>query len=413
MSDRPRIRFDRNEFAGAFGDLGTDLPLLILVILGCGLDARSVLVLFGICQIFSALAYGLPIPVQPLKAMAAIVIAEAQAGRPIPGSTLAAGGLIVGAVMLVLSLSGGLNVIGRIVPKTVVRGIQFGLGIKLAMVAMERLVRINTLEAYLLAAAGFVVVILLRENRRIPAALVVVAAGLIYSLVIQGAWRSVHPALDLRPPELVIPAPLEFWDAFLILAIAQLPLSLGNAVLATKQTVSDLFPGRSVTLRKLGLTYSACNLVVPFLGGMPVCHGSGGVAGHHTFGGRTGGSTFINGVVFLLFGLLLSAGFSDLVHEDAAWGLKIFPMALLCVLLFFEAITIMGLSRDMMGNPREFFVVLAVGLMAAGLPRYGFAAGLFIGVLLHLWLHRPGLGASQTGGAASEPKPETREDNHA
>lgn len=407
MTDRPRIRFDRNEFAGSFGDLGTDLPLLILVIFGCGLDARNVLVLFGVCQIFSALAYRLPLPVQPLKAMAAIAIAEAQAGRPIPGSTLAAGGLIVGAVMLALSLSGGLKFIGRIVPKTVVRGIQVGLGIKLAMIAMERLVRVNTVEAYVLAAAGFVVVILLRENRRLPAALVVVAAGLVYSLVIRGAWRSVHPALDLRPPELVIPAPMEFWTAFLVLAVAQLPLSLGNAILATKQTVRDLFPGRSVTLRKLALTYSACNLVVPLLGGMPVCQGSGGVAGHHTFGARTGGSTFISGVFFLLFGLLLGAGFSELVHEDTAWGLKIFPMALLCVLLFFEAITIIGLSRDMMGNSREFFVVLVVGLMAAGLPRYGFAAGLVGGVLLHLWLHRPGQGAT------SEPQPGMKEDDHA
>jgi len=407
MTDKLRIRFDRNEFAGSFGDLGTDLPLLILVILGCGLDARNVLVLFGICQIFSALAYRLPLPVQPLKAMAAIAIAEAQAGRPIPGSTLAAGGIIVGAVMLALSLSGGLKFIGRVVPKTVVRGIQVGLGIKLAMIATERLVRVNTVEAYLLAAGGFVVVVLLRTNRRLPAALVVVAAGLVYSLVIRGAWRSVHPALDLRPPDLVIPAPMEFWTALVVLALAQLPLSLGNAILATRQTVADLFPGRSVTLRKLGLTYSACNLVVPLLGGMPVCQGSGGVAGHHTFGARTGGSTFLSGLFFIAFGLLLGAGFSELVHNDAAWGLRVFPMALLCVLLFFEAIAIIALSRDMMGNARDFFVVLVVGLMAAGLPRYGFAAGLVLGGLLHLWLHRPDPGATR------EPEPETKEDDHA
>ena len=43
---RGGIRFDRNELAGAFGDIGTDLPLIVGVILAAHLDSASALVLF-------------------------------------------------------------------------------------------------------------------------------------------------------------------------------------------------------------------------------------------------------------------------------------------------------------------------------------------------------------------------------
>src|SRR5258706_3927131 len=71
---RPAIRFDRNELSGAFGDMGTDVPLIIGVALASHLDGASVLIMFGAMQILTGLAYRMPMPVQPLKAMAAIVM---------------------------------------------------------------------------------------------------------------------------------------------------------------------------------------------------------------------------------------------------------------------------------------------------------------------------------------------------
>ena len=101
--DRLPLRFDRNEFAGAFGDVGTDIPLILLLIPACNLDARSVLMMFGACQIFSAFAYRLPIPVQPMKAMATIAIAAVGTESAINGQTLAAAALLAGAAMMLLS----------------------------------------------------------------------------------------------------------------------------------------------------------------------------------------------------------------------------------------------------------------------------------------------------------------------
>ena len=44
------------------------------MILASGLHSSSVLVMFGLMQMVTALSYRMPMPVQPLKAVAVIVI---------------------------------------------------------------------------------------------------------------------------------------------------------------------------------------------------------------------------------------------------------------------------------------------------------------------------------------------------
>jgi len=377
----PRIRFDRHEFAGALGDLGTDLPLIVLLILTCGLDVRSVLVLFGVCQVLTGLAYRLPIPVQPLKAMAAIVIADG-----LSSDVLTGGGLAVGAIMFVLSLSGGLGLIARVVPRLVVRGLQFGLGIKLAMLALQKYLPEQGWEGYALGAAAFGIVILLRGNKRYPAALWVVAMGALYAVIVKDGYVGFRPDLKLSWPAPRIPGPEALLNGLFLLAIPQLPLSIANAVIATRQTADDLFPGSDVTARKLGLTYSLANLTVPFLGGIPVCHGSGGLAGHYAFGARTGGSVIIYGAGYLLCGLVFGGNFMGFV--------SVFPKAVLGVLLMFEGVQLMRLSRDSAGGEEGFFLMLVTALIAAGLP-YGFAVALVVGTVLHVVLRARALANGQ------------------
>src|ERR1700740_1972672 len=128
----PRIRFDRNEFSGAFGDMGTDFPLIAGMILAAGLNPASVLTLFGAMQILTGLLYGMPMPAQPLKAMAVLVISQKASGAELFGAALA-----IGIVMLVLAATGLLTRAANVVPKAVVRGIQFGLGLQLASLALR------------------------------------------------------------------------------------------------------------------------------------------------------------------------------------------------------------------------------------------------------------------------------------
>jgi hypothetical protein len=362
-----RIRFDRNELAGAFGDMGTDVPLLIGMALAAGLDGTSVLVMFGVMQLVTGFAYRMPMPVQPLKAMAAIVIAQ-QASA----ATLYGAGLAIGIVMLVLAATGLLDWLARVVPKCVVRGIQLGLGLQLASVALGKFVQADGISGYVLAAGAFIITILLLGNRRFPAALPVVLLGSVYALVFN--WGGgIAGSVAFHLPALHVPQPTDILTGFLVLALPQIPLSLGNSVLATRQLAEDLFPDRRFTIRKIGLTYALMNLVSPWFGGVPTCHGSGGMAGHFAFGGRTGGSVIIYGSLFILLGLFFGSGFDHLATA--------FPLPMLGIILLFEALALVWLVRETAQSRTEFPVAVLVGLLAVGLP-YGYVIGLVVGTAL-------------------------------
>lgn len=363
-----RIRFDRQELAGSFGDLGTDFPLVAGMILVGGLDAASVLILFGLMQVASGVLYGLPMPAQPLKAVAVIVIAQ-----QVTPEVLYGGGLAIGITMLFLTVTGLLSWLDRVLPKSVIRGIQFGLGLKLAELALGRYVMAEGSGGYLLAGVAFLLVVALSGSRKLPPAIPVIVVGLVWGWVVKmppgGGGDVFGPAL----PELRVPSTGSVVEGFLVLGLAQIPLSLGNSIFATRQLVDDLFPRRGVSVGKIGLTYSLMNLVNPFLSGIPTCHGSGGLAGHHTFGGRTGGSPVIYGGLYLLLGLFFSRGFDEAIH--------LFPEPVLGVILLFEALALMRLVQDMTEQRFDLTVVLLVGLAALVLP-YGFLIGLLGGTLL-------------------------------
>jgi len=362
---KPAIRFDRNELAGAFGDLGTDLPLLIGVIAASGVDSAGVLILFGLMQVFSGLWYRMPMPVQPLKAFAALVIAQ-----KIPGRVIFGGGLAIGISMLVLSVTGLIDALARLVPKPVVRGIQFGLALQLATLALKQYVPADGVPGYALAAAAFVVIVALLGNRRWPAAIIVIALGVAYALVFKLDLATAQRAIGLHLPAWHVPVTADILTGAVLLALPQIPLSLGNSVLATRQIAHDYFPERGLTVRQISFTYALMNLMTPFLGGFPVCHGSGGMVGHYAFGARTGGSVIIYGALFLTLGLFFSQGFQQVV--------QIFPLPILGVLLLFEALTLAALLRDISSRRTDLLVALLVGLLCAGLP-YGYLVGLVVG----------------------------------
>ncbi len=181
------------------------------------------------------------------------------------------------------------------------------------------------------------------------------------------------PALRLRLPQPRLPRWVDIATGFLVLALPQIPLSLGNSIIATRQIAQDFFPQRVVTVRQIGLTCSLMNLINPFLSGIPTCHTSGGMAGHHALGGRTGGSVLIYGSMYLVLGLFFSAGFATLAH--------IFPLPVLGVILLLEGLTLMALVRDLTERPPDLVLALLIGLMACGLP-YGHAIALVVGTAL-------------------------------
>lgn len=371
VPDKPSllgIRFDRNELAGAFGDLGTDLPLIVGMALAAKLDGASVLVMFGVMQILTALRYRMPMPVQPLKAMAAIVIAQKLGGEVLYGA-----GLAIGLSMLVLSLTGLIDSLARVIPKSVIRGIQFGLGLQLALLALRDYVKADGVRGYWLAGAAFVLTVFLIGNRRFPAALFVIALGLVYAFFFKLDPGSIVQGVGFNLPQFHFPAWSNVLTGFVVLALPQIPLSLGNSVLATRQVAEDLFPEKPLSLRGISLTYSLMNLINPFFGGIPTCHGSGGMAGHYAFGGRTGGSVVIYGFMYLVLGIFFGGVFDQVAG--------VFPLPILGVLLLFEGLALLLLVRDVAASKTDFPVVLLVGLIANGLP-YGYLIGVVVGTAL-------------------------------
>lgn len=364
----PRLRFDRHELAGAFGDIGTDLPLIVGLIAFCGLDAASVCIMFGALQVLTGLVYGIPMPVQPLKAMATIMLAQ----RLSPG-TLAAGGLVIGGVMLVLAATRSLDWIARVVPKAVVRGIQLGLGLTLARLALGDYAGADGARGYVVAALALAALLLLRRQRRVPGPLVVMGLGAVYALLFSFGSHSWGGLVGFGTPRPTLPTPDELARGALLLALPQLALSLGNSVLATSQATHDLFPDRGVGVRKIGLTYGLMNLIGPPLGGLPVCHGCGGLAGFHAFGARTGGAPVLYGTMYLLLGLVFAPGFATVV--------KLFPMPILGTVLLFEAVSLMVLVRDVADDRERLWLALLVAAAVLGLPN-GYVVGLVGGTLL-------------------------------
>jgi xanthine/uracil/vitamin C permease (AzgA family) len=366
------IRFDRNELAGAFGDIGTDLPLVVGVILAAKLDSASALIMFGAMQVLTGLAYGIPMPVQPLKAMAALVIAQ-----KLTGNILFGAGLAIGVIMFVLTVTGLIGWLARVVPKTVVRGIQFGLGLQLATLALKDYVQSDGVAGYALAAAGLVITLALMGNRRFPAALFVIALGVVHAMF---HFDFGTVGFGVRLPVFHTPPMPDILTGLVVLAIPQIPLSLGNSILATRQVAEDFFPERKLSIRRISFTYSLMNLINPWFGGIPTCHGSGGMAGHYTFGGRTGGSVIIYGSLYLVLGLFFSGSFAQLI--------QVFPKPILGVMLAFEGLAMLMLVRDIAASRRDLFIAALVGLLCVGLP-YGYAVGLIAGTaLVYLWRER-------------------------
>ncbi|KAI6860443.1 hypothetical protein KC334_g21307, partial [Hortaea werneckii] len=63
-----------SELSGALGDVGTLLPLMIAMTLTNTIDLPTTLVFSGLTNILTGVVYGIPLPVQPMKAIASVAI---------------------------------------------------------------------------------------------------------------------------------------------------------------------------------------------------------------------------------------------------------------------------------------------------------------------------------------------------
>ncbi|MFC6837801.1 putative sulfate/molybdate transporter [Halomarina ordinaria] len=277
------VEFSAGEFTGAIGDSVTVFPVVVAIAALTDLSLSHLLLWFAVFQVVWGLYYGLPVSVEPMKALAALVIAGA-----LTASELALAGLLAGVVLLVVGWTGTLGRIEQYVGQPVIRGVQLGVGLILLETGIQLSLDGVTLA---LLSAGVAAVVTVAGYQQ-ASALVVLCVGAVFTITQVGVPSPQLPAVTAGLPRLssVSVATLEG-------TVAQLAMTVGNAAVATSLLLSDYYDA-DVSADELSTSMGAMNLFAIPLGAMPMCHGSGGVAGKYAFGARTAGSNVILGVIY-------------------------------------------------------------------------------------------------------------------
>jgi SulP family sulfate permease len=386
----PRYRFDRMEIAGSLGDMGTLLPIAIGMILINGLSPTGMFFSIGIFYILSGMYYGITVPVQPMKVIGAYAIATAMT----PSQVLASSALM-GLFLLIVGGTNAITLIGKYTPKPVIRGVQISTGTLLMAQGVKFMIGSSKFqtarqmaEPYLtlqhigpvpvgivIGIVGGVLTLLLLENRKFPAGLVVILGGIFLGLVL-----GTHEGFDkldigIYFPKWLpfgLPTGADFTFALFALALPQLPMTIGNAVIAYADLSHEYFgkDSQKVTYRSVTISMALANLLSFVVGGMPLCHGAGGLAAHYRFGARTAGSNLLVGILFLALAFFLGIHALSVVY--------LLPMAILGVLLIFAGGQLALTVIDMKTRKDLFVALLMLGITLAS----NLAAGFLIGIVV-------------------------------
>jgi len=365
-------RFDRMEWAGAFGDLGTLIPFVVAYLSMLSLDPFGVLFAFGLAMVIAGFVYRTPFPVQPMKAAGAIATTQAAQTLTVTAGAVYAASLVTGVVWLLLGLTGTAQKVTKLIGRPVVVGIILGLGLGF-MLSGARMMADN----WWIGGIGLAGTLLLLTNRRVPAMFLLLVFGAVCGVATNPAMleQLAGVSIELRLPTFALGS--VSWNDLLIgtvfLALPQVPLTLGNAIIAITEENNHLFPERTVTEQRVAVSTGVMNLGSAALGGVPMCHGAGGMAGHVRFGARTGGAPIILGAILLVLALLFSGSVSTL--------LLIFPPAVLGVILFLTGAQLALGACDISKDKGERFATVITAALAIWNVGIAFVVGSIVYLL--------------------------------
>ncbi len=364
--------YNRTELAGAFGDLGTLIPFVVGYVAVMKIDPLGILFMFGLSELAVGLYYKTPIPVQPMKAIGGAAIAS---GGAMSAGMICGAGLFTGLFWFLAGTTKTVNLATKLAAKPIIRGIVLGLGLLFITEGVKMM-----LVTPWLGGVGLVVTYLLLAYPRFPAmfALLILGAVAAYLLDPVQAKQVLSMRPDFRLPQFTFAG--MSWSDFvagsLVLAIPQIPLTIGNAVIAIRAENNELYPDRPVSDRMMAISQGVMNLLTAPFGGIPLCHGAGGMAGHVRFGARTGGSLVMLGVIMMTLALFFS--------NSVGLLFQIFPKAVLGVILFFAGAELAITTKDIGSKKEDVYVMLVV----AGFAMWNMGAAFLAGVILYQALHR-------------------------
>lgn len=343
-----RVAFDRGELTGAVGDSVTVIPLVVALATLTDVSLPHVLVGFGAFQVVWGVVYGLPLSVEPMKALAALAIAGS-----LTYAELALAGVALGTVLLVVGLSGTLGAVERWIGGPVIRGVQFAVALVLFETGLDLALATPSVGAVGVGLVGIAAL----AGRRSAAGLVVVATSLAVAVSTTGLPTPTLPGLPPRPA---------FAAAATAPAVrgtlAQLAMTVGNAALATSLLLADRLDAE-VTPDALATSMGVMNLLAVPLGGIPMCHGCDGVSGKYAFGARTGGANVVVGVGYLAAALVATTALVAAI-----------PLAMIGAVL---GVVALSLARSVRASERPLFSVAIGGLGVTTNLGLAFLLGVF------------------------------------
>ena len=374
--DAAGLRFDSREWSGAFGDLGTLVPFLLAYVTVVGVAPAGMLLGFGVALVATGLYFRTPLAVQPMKAIGAVSIAGAAQTATVTPEAVAVAALATGVIWLLLGLTGSTERVVRWIGRPIIIGITLGLGLAFMLQGTQLMA-----TAVWFAAPLLLLTILLLARKAIIAMLLILVSGVAWAMLTDPAMTAALAATrsGFVPP--AWPFANLSWTAvftgIVMLALPQVPLTLGNAVLAPVEFNNKEFPGRPVTERQMAVSTGIMNTLGSFIGAVPMCHGAGGMAAQVGFGARSGGAPVILGVLLIV----LALGFSD----SLAVLLRLFPQPALGVMLFLAGLQLALGSCDFARDKGERFVTLGTAALAI----WNIGVAFLFGILL-LYIARRG-----------------------
>lgn len=370
-------KFGLNEFSGSLGDLGILIPISFALITINGYSPFNIFFFWGLAYLFTGWYFKIPLSVQPLKAMAVVCIASG-----FERDIIFVASILIGLILILLSLTGIIDIVRRWFTHALIRGIQLGLGLILANKALTLLFDSGTflidppfsavLNLGLLLFCVLLFLLLQKISKKTPVSLIMVTLGIAVGfLMAKGA---------LKVPELDRSMSFNLFDfnllasALTLLVIPQLPLTLGNAIYAASDLARKLYEERAerATEKKLSMSIGMSNVLIGLFGGFPICHGAGGIAAHYKFGGRTGGATMILGSLLILIAISGSF-FIEFIY--------LIPLPLLSFLLMVTSLELIKLIKDL-----KYAEGIIVALTVACISFY--SGNLFIAILIGIFCEK-------------------------
>ena len=361
-------KFTIRELAGSFGDWGTLIPFVIGYISIVGLNPSGIFICLGLTNIILGIKFNLPLPVQPQKTIGTIALSQ-NWNQSLVIST----GFGTGAFWFILGISKKLNKIVDKVPLVLVRGIQLGLGLILGWEALI-LMYVNLP----LAIFSFTIIIVLLKYEKIPSSILLVFLGIVI-MIFYGELNLDNIFFQIPQISVYFPNFIDLLYGMFFAGIGQLILTLTNVMIATIILARDLFPERAQNLDANSLAFNMgyINLLSPFIGGIPLCHGSGGLAAQYAFGARTGGSMILEGLIEIVLGVF----FSNLLLNI----FTAFPVSIFGAMLLYTAFLLAKVSFKEFKMKEFILIVIPTALLSffINLP-IGFGIGLLIYIILKL-----------------------------